>query len=145
MTDVRGSDKFRKHIMKFHTSPVTTTCVEINNLSNSVLESSDTIDYSTSVLDSSDTIDNNLSECEQNQINSSVMFNLNNLNTSYKNIITKSVLQFIINLYKKPTVTETLMQEIVDGISDLFSSGIVSFLKNMVMPHLKECSISEKK
>ncbi|XP_029341015.1 uncharacterized protein LOC115033122 [Acyrthosiphon pisum] len=36
------------------------------------------------------------------------------------------------------------MQEIVDGISDLFSSGIVSFLKNMVMPHLKECSISEK-
>jgi len=36
------------------------------------------------------------------------------------------------------------MQEIVDGISDLFSSGIVLFLKNMVMPHLKECSISEK-
>lgn len=116
VTDVRGSDKFRKHLMKFHTSPVTTTYgLEINNLGNFVLESSDTID-------------NNLSECEQNQINSSVI-TLNNLNTSYKNIIAKSVLQFITNLYKKPTVTETLMQEIVDGISDLFSNGIVLFLK----------------
>lgn len=36
------------------------------------------------------------------------------------------------------------LSPIVDGISDLFSSGIVLFLKNMVMPHLKEYSISEK-
>lgn len=33
------------------------------------------------------------------------------------------------------------MQEIIDGVSDLFSSGIVLFLKNMVM---LKCSISEK-
>lgn len=70
--------------MKFHTFKVTTTYgVEVNNLGNSVLESSDNID-------------NNLSECKQNQINSLVI-TLNNLNTSYKNIITKSVLQFITN------------------------------------------------
>jgi len=133
VTDVRGSDKFRKHLLKFHTSPVNTSSeIEINNLN-----------VGTSVLESSDTIDNQLSEHKQNQINSSVPI-LNNSNTSYKNIITKSVLQFVTNLYKRPTVTETLMQEIVDGVSDLFSSGIVLFLKNMVMPHLKGCSISEK-
>lgn len=131
ITDVRGSDKFRKHLMKFHTFPVTTDySIEVNNLG-------------TSVLESSDTIYNHFTENEQNQINNSVI-TLNNSSTSYKNIVTKSVLQFITNLYKKPTVTETLMQEIVDGVSDLFSSGIVLFLKNMVMSHLKGCSISEK-
>jgi hypothetical protein len=51
MTDVQRSDKFRKHLMKFHTSPVTTTCIEINNIGTSLIES--------------DTIDNNLSEHEQ--------------------------------------------------------------------------------
>jgi len=118
VTDIRGSDKFRKHLTKFHTSSVTTTYgVEVNNLGTSVLESSDTIDYHLS------------HHAEHNQTNSSAII-LNNSNTSYKNIITKSILQFITNLYKKPTVTETLMQEIVEGVSDLFSSGIV-FLKNM--------------
>jgi hypothetical protein len=69
---------------------------------------------------------------------------INNSNTSYQNIITKNVFQFVINLYKKPTITKTLMQKIVDEVLDLFSIDIVLFLKNMAMTHLKGCSISEK-
>lgn len=75
--------------MNFLTSPVNTTSgIEIYNLN-----------LGTSVLESSDTIDNHLSEHKQNQTISSVI-SLKNSNRSYKNIITKSVLQFVTNLYK---------------------------------------------
>lgn len=57
----------------------------------------------------------------------------------FEEIVRDYALQFITNLLTKPNVTESLMQEIVVGATELFSSGILSILKAEVIPHLDKC------
>ncbi|KAL5246241.1 hypothetical protein ACI65C_013649 [Semiaphis heraclei] len=53
--------------------------------------------------------------------------------------IKKCVLNFIAKLLMKPNVTSSLLQDIIEGVIDIFSSGIVSDLQNMVMPIIRNC------
>lgn len=54
-------------------------------------------------------------------------------------MIRNSILKFITYLYSKPNVTATLIQEIVEGTIELFSSGIISHLKSKIEPYLINC------
>jgi len=101
----------------------------------------ETINLDTPVLQLTDYSNTSLFEHESNHI-----FKTPNTtsSTSFIDIIMNSVLEFITSLYTKPTVTETLVQKIMDGVSKSFSSGIVLYLKNKIMSHLKACSSSDK-
>lgn len=63
---------------------------------------------------------------------------------SYKNIVKKCAINFISKLMMKPSVTSLLLQEIVDGVIELFSSDIVFELKSKIMPLLNSSSVSTK-
>lgn len=56
----------------------------------------------------------------------------------YKTKIEKCVLQFIAKLSMKPNVTSSLLQDIILGVSDIFSCGIIADIQNTVMPIIKK-------
>jgi len=63
---------------------------------------------------------------------------------SYTNIVKKCALNFISKLMMKPSVTSMLLQEIIDGVIELFSSDIVLELKSKIMPLLNSSNVSTK-
>jgi len=48
------------------------------------------------------------------------------LNENFESMVRSSALKFITSLNTKPYVTSSLMQEIVERTTELFSSGIIS-------------------
>lgn len=67
------------------------------------------------------------------------------MNENFEDMVKSSALKFITNLNTKPNVTSSLMQEIirVEGTIALFTSGIISFLKSKIEPHLTNCNNTE--
>lgn len=61
----------------------------------------------------------------------------------YKHKVEKSVLVFISKLADKPNVTSSLLQEIILGVIEIISCGVISDIKNKVMPILRECNKSK--
>jgi len=132
ISDFDGSEKFRQHLKRVHSIPDVTHQFSFN-------ENCQTLDISIS-NDTTPVL--NLSEEVVNTSDGSIHFEdvigINKINYFYKSfedIVKNCALQFITNLYTKPNITESLMQEIVDGATELFSSGIISNLKNKIMPH----------
>jgi len=121
--DFQGSEKFRKHLMVVHSQNV------------------ETINLDTPVLQLTNDLNKSSFEHESNHICSAPY---KTSSTSYNNIIINCVLEFITSLYTKPTVTEILIQQIIDGVSMLFSSELILHLKNKVMSLLEMCSTSDK-
>jgi len=64
------------------------------------------------------------------------------LNDYFENMVRSSALKFITSLNTKPNVTSSLMQEIVERTTELFSSGIISHLKSKIEPYLTNCDNS---
>jgi len=62
---------------------------------------------------------------------------------SYNIKIKKSILNFIAKLLMKPNVTSLLLQDIIQGVTDIFTCGIITDIKNMVMPIIKKCNSSQ--
>jgi len=65
------------------------------------------------------------------------------LNENFEDVVRNSILKFITYLYSKPNVTATLIQEIVEGTIELFSSGIISHLKSKIEPYLINCDYTK--
>ncbi|KAF0723633.1 Uncharacterized protein FWK35_00027468, partial [Aphis craccivora] len=129
--DFQGSEKFRKHLMVVH------------------FQNTETINLDTPLLEFTNNLNNKSSfEHESNHICSETNITSSATNTtssaSYNDIIINCVLEFITSLYTKPTVTEILIQQIIDGVSMLFSSELILHLKNKVMSILEVCSVSDK-
>jgi len=129
--DFQGSEKFRKHLMVIHS------------------QNTETINLDTPLLEFTNNLNNKSSfEHESNHICSETNITSSATNTtssaSYNDIIINCVLEFITSLYTKPTVTEIQIQQIIDGVSMLFSSELILHLKNKVMSILEVCSVSDK-
>lgn len=122
--DFDGSEKFRQHLklipdvihqFSFNNTCQTSDITPVLNLPEEVVNTNDSSIY----------IEDNIGPNETNYFYK-----------SFEDIVRNCVLQFITKLYTNPNVTEFLMQEIVDGATELFSSGIISNLKTKIMPHL---------
>lgn len=124
----QGSEKFRQHLNRVHPIPClihqdnsnSNETIPVFNLSEEVIDTNDGSRYFENIVDTNKIVNNK----------------------PYEDVVRNSALKFITNLYAKPNVTESLMQEIVDGTTDLFSSGIISNLKTKIMPHLVNCNDS---
>jgi methionine synthase II (cobalamin-independent) len=101
----------------------------------------ETINLDTPVLQITNDLNKSSFEHESNHIFSAAN---KTSSTSYNDIIINCVLEFITSLYTKPTVTEILIQQIIKGVSMLFSGELILHLKNKVMSLLEVCSASDK-
>lgn len=121
--DFQVSEEFRKHLMVVHSQNV------------------ETINLDTPVLQLTNDLNKSSFGQESNHICSAPY---KTSSTSYNNIINNCILEFITSLYTKPTVTEILIQQIIDRVSMLFYSELILHLKNKVMSLLEMCSTSDK-
>lgn len=162
--DFRGLKKFRQHLKKEHFQVTANQNNELNfnhAITESIVESSVGLPYifnesiTFSELDSTPST-NNIESYEL--LEESVI--INDLVTNhtkqmlenddgglnffpYDKILEKNVLQFITKLMSKPYLTNSLVQDIVESVIELFSSGIIEQLKFKVMPIL-HCNSSTK-
>jgi len=155
-----GLKKFRQHLLRHHSSSFTVTD-QVNDQNLSSLESDTQLKINANIsfndvtnlkLSSANqhcsTQSNNYEILEESIllnefVNISPTFNFGDEHQSeYCVKIKKCVLNFIAKLLMKPNVTSLLLQDIIDGVIDIFSSGIVSDLQNIVMPIIKNCNTS---
>lgn len=54
--------------------------------------------------------------------------------------MSSNVFNFIFKLYSKPNITNALVQDIIEGVSELFSNEIISHLKTKVLTLLSSYS-----
>jgi len=124
--DFDGSEKFRQHLKRVHSIPDVIHQFSFND--NCQTSDIPIFDDTTPVLNFSEEVVNTTNTSDSS-IHFDDVIGINKINYFYKSfedIVKNCALQFITNLYTKPNVTESLMQEIVDGASELFSSGIIS-------------------
>lgn len=99
-----GLDKFRKHLNKYHCIG---TSLNIEFLEKGYsLPNTDVIPID--IVNKSNYVSDKNSE--------------NEIKKDFKDIVTSSVLNFIVWFYSKPNVTATLLQNIIDEVNKLFSN-----------------------
>lgn len=121
-------DKFRKHLTKYHITDDIDTALNIEHKSPT---------KSNYFLPDSDVIINEIVN-ESNFISGDL--NEDNIDKDFKNVVTSSILSFIANLYSKPNVTAILLQDIINGVNELFSNEIIPSLKKklcLLYQHVK--------
>lgn len=156
-----GLKKFRQHLLRHHSSSCTVT--DQSSDQNSCSLESDTQLKINVNIPYNDVANLKLSSANQHRstqsinyetLEESILLNelVNILPTSnfgdeqqsiYSIKIKKCVLNFIAKLLMKPNVTSSLLQDIIEGVIDIFSSGIVSDLQDLVMPIIRNCNTSK--
>lgn len=123
--DFLGLHKFRQHLNRTHA-----------NKSNSITQLNVEIDGPLENDSGSTAFDPNITN--ENS------FEKNIINCTFKDIVTNNVSSFIAKLYSKPNVTDTLLQEIVEGVNELFSNEIITHLEKKVFSVLTNYDTSKK-
>lgn len=126
-----GLNKFRKHLNKSH---------GVENLNSTLNTEHKFSTKSNDSLPDSDVITNVI--VTESNFNSEDP-NKNKIDKDLNDNVTSSILGFITNLYSKPNVTATLLQDIINEVSELFSNEIISCLKSKVIPLISMCKVSE--
>lgn len=160
--DFRGLKKFRQHLNREHFQVTVNQNYELNfsnTTTKSIVESSvelpDIFNKSSATFFelNSTPFTNNIESYELieesviindliNNHTKQILDNENNL-FPYDEILKRNVLQFITKLMSKPYLTNSLVQDVVESVMELFSSGIIEQLKCKVVPIL-QCDSSTK-
>lgn len=163
--DFTGIKKFRQHLNREHLRNRVNQKVELNldnttteTIVESSVESPNILNKSSTTFseDVSSPLINNIESYEL--IEETVIINdlINNQTIQildceirsinvfpYDEILKRNVLQFITKLMSKPYLTNSLVQDVVESVIELFSSGIIEQLKCKVVPILN-CNSSTK-
>lgn len=150
--DFRGLHKFRQHLNRNHINDYYNNTNDIYPCTNLELNGEKTINVHKNTCDlmnnsivNNDIIQENSYELSEHSIllNELISSDINhdtqvvNL-PPYKEKVERIVLCFIAKLISKSNITGSLLQEIIDGIINIFSSELITDLKNKIIPIIKE-------
>lgn len=125
----QGSKQFRQHLNRVHS---------VLNINPAFLNNINSPSKNLNIISSAVLNLNESQEPQEVEIVEEV-----GLNENFENMVRSSALKFITSLNTKPNVTSSLMQEIVETTTELFSSGIISHLKSKIEPYLTSCDNSQ--
>lgn len=131
--DFQGSEHFRQHLNRVHSNITPEFTINEMVIVPPIHDSDEVVSISEEIVNSNEIdIYKNFDNAE-----------IGDSSRPFEEVVRDCALQFITNLLTKPNVTESLMQEIVVGATKLFSSGILSILKDEVMPNLDKCDTNQ--
>lgn len=148
--DFRGLHKFRQHLNRSHVINQGNDKNHFSQFTNS--ESNNNINYTTSHnLDSFNTYTThqNYELSEQSVLLNELVSSDDSHDTElinlppFKKKVEKIVLSFVANLMTKSNVTGSLLQEIIEGIINLFSSDLIVCIKKEVLLVMRQFNSSK--
>lgn len=126
--DFQGSEHFRQHLNRVHSNIIPEFTINELAFDSPIHDSDKVVPISEEIVNLNEINNSNFDNAE-----------IGDNSRPFEEIVRDYALKFITNLLTKPNVTESLMQDIVVGATELFSSGILSILKAEVIPHLYKC------